>query len=286
MRFGRVVVGAVVLALGMGPSRSARGVDDSEPAEGWITLEPGLEYGVFSSPTRSDSGDSKIRILRIDPGRFELRLMNASASEHGLALTPRDWATRNGLVAAINASMFQVDRRTSVSLMKSKAHTNSPWLSKDKAVLAFDRLDDSVPPVQIIDRQLQDFDTLKDKYETLVQSIRMVSLDGRNVWAPREQRWSTAAIGIDRRGRVLFIHVRSPYTTHELIDVLLQLPIDLRNAMYVEGGPQAQMYVHAGEREYELVGRIDTAFLDSDDTSPAWPVPNVIGVARSAPKSD
>ena len=283
MRIGKVIVGAVVIALGIGRPEPARGVDGGEPADGWITLETGLEYGVVPSPQHSEVGDSKIRVLRIDPDRFELRLLNASASDQGYALTPRDWANRNGLVAAINASMYQTDYRTSVSLMRSKSHTNSPRLSKDKAVLAFDRLDDDVPPVQIIDRQMQDFDTLKEKYASLVQSIRMVSLDGRNVWAPRDERWSTAAIGIDQQGRVLFIHVRSPYSTHEVIDMLLELPLGLRNAMYVEGGPQAQMYVHSGDREFEIAGLVDSAFLDDADSASAWPVPNVIGIVRAAP---
>jgi hypothetical protein len=108
----------------------------------------------------------------------------------------------------------------------------------------------------------------------------MVSLTGQNVWQAQPQRWSTAAIGIDRQGRVLFIHVRSLYTTHDVINALLALPLDLRNAMYVEGGPEAQLYVNAGGHERELIGIYDSGLVDPDATTIAWPIPNVVGVAR------
>jgi hypothetical protein len=175
--------------------------------------------------------------------------------------------------------MYQQDGRTSVSLMTTRAHTNHARLSKDNAVLAFDRLGDDVPPVQIIDRTCQDFDPLRTRYGTLVQNIRMVSCRRNNVWSVQPNKWSTAAIGMDRDGRVLFIHVQSPYSTHDVVNMLLALPIDLQNAMYVEGGPQAQLYVRTREREIELAGFYDTGIM-SGDFGQAWPLPNVVGVVR------
>jgi hypothetical protein len=246
------------------------------PPAAWQTLEPGLELGEFTS-AHAAGGDGVIRILRIDPERWRLRLLNASADPGGQPLTARAWAAKHGLAAAINASMYQADLRSSVSLMRTPGHVNNPRLSRDQAVLAFDRIDPAAPPVQIIDRECQDFDAVSRGYATLVQSIRMVSCTGRNVWTQQPRAWSTAAIGIDRRGRVLFVHARSPHTTHDLIEALLALPIDLRNAMYAEGGHEAQMYVRGGGREYEFVGGADAGSAE-DGPAVAWPVPNVIGV--------
>jgi len=245
-----------------------------KPPEGWVALEPGLDLGEFPATRTSDRGDSIVRVLRADPKHFDLRLMNASAPGQKRALTAREWCARGGLVAATNASMYQTDHRTSVSLMKTATHVNNPRLSKDRAVLAFDRLDLSVPPVALIDRDCDDFESLRGKYGTLVQSIRMISCRRANVWTQQPQRWSTAAIGRDARGRVLFIHARSPYSTHDLIDILLELPLGLVRAMYVEGGPEAQLYVNSGGLEREWVG--------GDENRRAWPVPNVIGIARRA----
>lgn len=207
--------------------------------------------------------------------------MNASAPDQGELRSTQQWGQENGLVAAINASMFQTDLRTSVGLMKTKGHVNNGSLMRHKAVLAFDPLDDGVPPVQIIDRQCQDFAALRERYTSLVQSIRMVSCDGRNVWSQQERKWSTAAIGMDKDGYVLFIHCRSPYSTHDFINILLELPINLKNAMYVEGGVQAQLYIHAasgGERTF--TGSYGLGFSGSADNRRAWPIPNIIGIVR------
>ncbi len=260
------------------PPDSPRGV--AKPRESWRSLEPGLDLGEYPSPRPSDRGDSIVRILRIDPARFDLRLMNASAPGQGRTRTAKEWCTRAGLVAAINASMYQADHRTSVSLMRSAGHINNPRLSKDRAILAFDRLDRSVPPVAIIDRECDDLDALGGRYGALVQSIRMVSCRGENVWSRQPRRWSAAAIGTDGQGRVLFVHVRSPYSTHDLIDVLMDLPLGLARALYAEGGPEAQLYVKSGGFENEWVGSYGSGVNEDDDNHAAWPVPNVIGIAR------
>lgn len=242
----------------------------------WRALDAGLDLGEFTSPLAA-GGDGLIHVLRIDPRRWRLRLLNASAREDGKPLTARAWAKQEGLTAAINASMYQGDMKTSVSLMRAPAHVNNPRLSRDNAILAFDASDPSLPPVQIIDRECQDFEALSGRYGSLVQSIRMVSCTGRNVWSPQEKAWSTAAIGIDRQGRVLFIHARAPYTTHNFVEALLGLPIELKNAMYAEGGHEAQMFVSAGGRQFEYLGGADNG---SDDglAGLAWPIPNVIGI--------
>jgi hypothetical protein len=280
----RCAVTALGAILALLLKATAAIADDALPTGMWAALEPGLELAVFPAVEAPPVTDA-IHVLRIDPRRFQLRLLNASAPGHDGALTPRDWCARNGLVAVINASMYQRDYRTSVSLMKTNGHTNNPRLTKDKAVLAFNPRDDGVPAVQIIDRQYQNFDALSLRYDTFVQSIRMVSLAGANVWQPQAQKWSTAAIAIDRRGQVLFIHASVPYATHDLINVLLALPLDLRNAMYVEGGPEAQLYVRSGRREVELVGRYDTGILGASAHPGAWPLPNVIGVMRITPEA-
>jgi hypothetical protein len=269
--------------------RPASGEQEKErqaAARGWRTLEPGLELGQLPSPKPSALGDSMIRLLRIDPGRFDFRLLNASADKKGRGLTARRWCIEEGLVAAVNASMYQQDYRTSISLMRTRTHVNNPRLSKDMSILAFDRLDPGVPPVMIIDRQCEEFDVWKEKYGTFVQSIRMLSCKGKNVWTQQPKEWSTAAIGTDERGNVLFIHVRSPFSTHDLIDILRTLPIALSRAMYVEGGPEAQLFVRSGGEEHEFVGSYETAFMENDDNDQAWAVPNVVGITRRAGASE
>ncbi|HWN82853.1 MAG TPA: phosphodiester glycosidase family protein [Candidatus Udaeobacter sp.] len=276
-----LLAGDCALALAASPAdrpRSAVAADSLFRA-----LEPGLELAELPMPPaeNGNSGDGGLVALRIDPERFDLRLLNASASEAGEPRSARQWCADSGLVAAINASMFQTDQRTSVSLMQSAEHVNNARLSKDRAVLAFDRADTTVPRADIIDLTCQDFEALRPRYRGLVQSIRMVSCKGENTWSQQPRRTSIAAIAVDSRGRVLFLHCRTPYTTHDFIAALLDLQLDIAKAMYTEGGSQAQVYLRSGEVELERNGKLEGgALIDIQDASAAWPIPNVIGIVR------
>jgi hypothetical protein len=278
----------LMLISGSCPVGAETGRQDKNAAAdgdaGWQKLAEGLELGIFSSHLPAEIGDTKIRVLRIDPQRFTLRLLNASAVKNGRPLSAKEWSRQNGLVAAINASMYQADYKSSVSLMRTQTHVNNPRLSKDMAILAFDRKQSDIPRVKIIDRQCDDFDTWKNKYGTMIQSIRMISCTGKNVWKQQPQKWSTAAIAVDDRERVLFIHVGSPYSTHDVIEALKQLPLSITRAMYAEGGPQAQLYIHIGDREYEFVGNYEIELHGNIKNLISRPVPNVLGISMRAKK--
>ncbi len=276
----------LLMSLGSFVANAEQQAQKSSPenSSAWQQLAPGLELGEFTAPHASDFGDSKVRVLRIDPQRYRLRLLNASASKNGRPLTAKQWSQQNGLVAAINASMYQEDYKSSVSLMRTRAHVNNPRLSKDMTILAFDRKVADVPLVKLIDRQCEDIKVWQKKYTTMIQSIRMISCTGENVWAQQPQKWSTAAIGVDQQNRILFIHVGSPYSTHDLINILKRLPLDISRAMYAEGGPQAQMYINTGRHEYEFVGSYEIDIQGDMKKLISRPVPNVVGISLKESK--
>jgi len=185
------------------------------------------------------------------------------------------------MVAAINAGMYRADHTTSVGYMRTRTHVNNGRLSRERAILAFDSNEDDLPEVRIIDRDCESLDDYKGSYGSFLQSIRMVSCRGENVWEPNGRRFSTAAIGTDTSGRLLLIHAKSAWTTHDFIEVLMSLPIDLDRAMYAEGGAQAQLYVQAGDFRDEFLGAIEGGLPGIDSSfGAAWPIPNVLGVVR------
>jgi hypothetical protein len=270
-------VASAVLVVALLASLAPTGADDAVP---WALLEPGLEYAEVLSPRPAAEGDSLIRIARIDPARFSVVLLNASALPDGAPRTARDWAARHGLAVAINASLYQTDHRTSTSLMRSRQHVNNPRLSRHNAVLLFDRRDPELPPVQLVDRTCRDLGSVADRYAGAVQGIRMISCKRANVWTQQPKPWSNAAVGVDGAGRLLFIHMRAPLSTHDFAEALLALPLGLRETMYVEGGPEAQLYVHAGDRQIEAVGSHGSSGFAGLAGTFAMPIPNVLGVRR------
>jgi hypothetical protein len=253
--------------------------DDPEDSA-WQQLEPGLDYGSFKASVDPDNATAEVRVLRINPRLFDLVLLNASRLDDGGLRTARSWSREHTLLAAINASMYQEDRRTSVSLMKTRTHCNNAYVSKDQCVLAFDPTETDLPQVKLIDRECEKLDGWQERYGTLVQSIRMLSCKGNNVWSQQPRKSSIAAIGMDAKGQVLFIHMSTPHSTHDMINVLKELPLQLQGAMYLEGSAPAQLYIQHPALELEATGSWCSETAPEQQRSFAPPIPNVIGVVR------
>jgi len=246
----------------------------------WSKVENGLFLGQFDPPYETPVKDSKIIILKINPRYYSFKLL--CASELGnIRLTPKEWCKKYDLTAAINAGMYQKDGLTNVGYMKNYSHLNNPRLnSAYKAVLAFNRVDVRVPEIQIIDLKCQDFETLRPKYQTFIQGIRMISCNQENVWSKQDRSWSLAVLGVDREGSVLFILSEAPYSGYDFNNVLLSLPLSIFNATYLEGGPEASLYFSATGTELEKVGIYGMGPDGSVVRSGAYPIPNVIGITK------
>jgi len=257
----------------------------NDPQNTWKKIDKGLYWGIFDSPQKAELGDSKITIVKIDPNYYSFKLL--SASEHNNErLTTKDWSKKFNLIGTVNAGMFQKDLITHVGYMKNSQHINNPNLMNDKAVLGFNASDSTVPEIQIIDRECQDFNTLKKKYNTLIQNIRVVDCNQKNVWRQQDKKWSMIVLGIDKNGNVLFIFCRSPYSVHDFINILFTLPISLYNAMYLEGGPEASMYLSSLYIELNLSGSFETGFTTTNAFSVPLPIPNVIGFVKKETVKD
>jgi uncharacterized protein YigE (DUF2233 family) len=265
-----------VLLLFLVLIETARVCSETSP---WRELEEGLLIGEFVPEQRYGSGDARILVIKVDPLKYSFRLLSSSENG-GKKMTVKEWGETHGLVAAFNAGMYQEDGHTSVGYMKNFKHLNNGRLNKNNAVLAFNPVDASVPEIQIIDRECQDWGSFRGKYQTLVQSIRMVSCEQKNVWSAEGSAWSTLALGMDKTGRVLIVFSQQPYRVHDLIEMLLSLPLSLHNAMYLEGGPQASVYLSTKDLRLEKHGGWEG---NPDGYSPiqvSWPIPNVLGIVK------
>ena len=249
---------------------------------GWQRLDDGLYVGEFDPKQKSKIWNHKIVILKIDPKFYSFRLL--SASEHDRkSRTVKQWCNEFGLVAAINASMYQsTDQLKSTGYMKNYSHFNNSQINKHfGSLMLFNPIESSLPKVRIIDRRFQkDWKGLVTKYNSVVQNYRMITNGEKMGWAQQAKRYSTAAIGVDTDDNVLFILSRSPYSTHDFIHILLSLPIHIKNAMYAEGGPQAILYFKTDGTEVRLTGSYETDVTGYDAHESVGAIPNVIGIVE------
>jgi len=224
--------------------------------------------------------NARITILRIDAHLWELQATGASSTGENANHTAREWCEAQGLTAAINAGMFKTDGKTHVGFMRFREQTNNGKANNYQSVAAFDPHDPKLAAFHIFDLdapQVTVQSILKD-YDSAVQNLRLIKHPGSNQWSEQSRMWSEAALGEDDAGHVLFIFSRTPFSMHDLNEEMLAAGIGIVAAQHLEGGPEAQLYVHAGSFKLEQFGSYETSFRENDSNPAPWPIPNVLGV--------
>jgi len=239
----------------------------------WRHLQTGVELAVIGAR-------DPLYVVRIDPHRA--RLQAALASESGTPRTAGEWCQTAGLSVAINLGMFQSDGRSNVGYLRHASHLNNGRWNAYRSVLALNPKDLSRPP--LVWRDLDQTSATADLsgYDLVLQNLRLIADDRKNVWAASGKRWSEAAIAVDSHDRLLFLFSRAPYAMRDFNQFILGLPLDITRAMHVEGGPEASLSIHAEGVNLDLCGSHETGFRADDSNHEQWPLPNVLGVLRES----
>ncbi|MBF0520719.1 MAG: phosphodiester glycosidase family protein [Nitrospirae bacterium] len=246
----------------------------------WIRLDTGLEFAEFEALADTTGDSVKISVLRVNPTNYELKLFTI-ADLGGMSMSAKEWAKKYKLLAVTNAGMYQEDGKTNVGFMKSKGRILNSRISKAyKTMLTLEPKDKNDREFQIIDMECEKDDKKIDKYMTVIQNIRMISCNQENVWTPQTNVWSIAALGMDKSGNILFLMSVTPMTVHDFIKILLQLPLKIHVAMYLEGGKQASLYINTGGREIERAGKTGVNISSKNTGDLFWPIPNVLGLVK------
>lgn len=264
------------LAAGTPPVPPETADAAASPDIPWIRQE-GLAFAELPLPLRDGPGP-RVAVVRLSPDVFDFVLCAVGRGKHP-PLTLRQWAQREGLEAAINASMYLPDGVTSTGYLREGSYANNSRLARRfGAFFVAGPDDDALPAATIIDRDEPDWQARLARYRLVIQNYRLISGDGRILWKPGGPRSAISAVGADAEGHILFLHCREPLDAYSFADGLLRLPLRLRAVMYVEGGGQAGLVLRAGGLEREFNGRSAAEFLPAGSIRAA--LPNVLGARR------
>lgn len=240
----------------------------------WVPLAKGLALAEIPVDTGSLTPAS-ITALRISPTDFEFVLL--MRSKVGDAYTPAEWAERYNLTAVINASMYLPDNSKSTGFMRDKSHVNNGFIHHSfGSFFVAQPKKKNLPAVDIIDRHEQHSRNLLPDYCVVVQNYRLFSSSKKPLWPKKAKQASIAAVGKDQAGNIVFIHCRAPMTVRIFTQKLLESPLQLEAAMYVEGGPEASLYVSTPKETRTWAGRYMGDFWNTE--SKQWVLPNVLGI--------
>jgi hypothetical protein len=253
----------------------------ADPPPAWKSFHTGGEYAKFKIVEKPNLGDGFLHAARFAPNlvKFDFYL----AAERGdKTRTAAQWCTEFGLIAVINAGMYQTDYRKNVGyLQHGETINNLGWKQTYQALFAFDPRSADQPKAAMFDLDAPGGKEVHKKYKSAVQNLRLIKGKGVNVWGKQEKQWSEAAVAMDAKGRILFLFSRTPLTMWEFNEKIGKLPLEIVRAMHVEGGPEASFSICSPNLALHLNGSFETGFNESDNESHQWPIPNVIGVSKS-----
>jgi hypothetical protein len=247
----------------------------------WHILHKGLSFCEVDAPEKSILNDSKIFILKADP-----RLCNFSllcASQHGKQNRTADgWAKEFGANVVINAGMFNmVNKSANKGYLKSFSHINNPKINGNyNVMMGINPKGNSDTSMIISDMTCRDWSSVGANYNTLCQGMRMIDCNGNPMaWDKRPGQACSMVIGAtDSIGNIYFVFTRSPYTHQKMIGFLFVLIPNIRTTVYLEGGPEASLFIQTGDTVISKIGSYVSKTYPNDKNDHFWKIPNVIGI--------
>ena len=247
----------------------------------WTTLSEGLEYIEQLAPQTSKIGDSKLSILRITPSNFQFDIHCASNYD-SVARDLYKWADLFKLNIVFNAGMYNLRKRLeSRGYLGSRENlNNSLFLYGFNAMIAIGPKEKSANEICIFDLTCESWELRKNQFHSFAQGIRMLDCNGNPITWARVQSCSMLVAAEDNNGLFYLIFCRSPYTQNEMIQFLHKMPYKLRNAIYLEGGPETSLLIDVNGHCIEKVGSWVSKTYEKDSNKNFWKLPNVIGIKK------
>ncbi|MFM6934738.1 MAG: phosphodiester glycosidase family protein [Flavobacteriales bacterium] len=249
----------------------------------WVTLTKGMEYREIDAPTKSFIGDSKISILRLDRQLFDFNIYSASKYDS----MPRDlhaWADTFQLNVVFNAGMYSLTNPlSSRAYLKTGFHVNNGTLLENfNLMLAMNPTVKHRNEVEILDLTCENFNEMNGEFMSYAQGLRMIDCNGSPMyWKKKIQSCSMIIAAEGGDGKFYLIFCRSPYTHNQMIDFMIGMPYHLRNAIYLEGGPETSLLIDVNGHCIEKVGSWVSGTWESDKNNHFWRLPNVVGIKKS-----
>lgn len=224
-----------------------------------------------------DVGDRTITLVRVDLRRYAFRFLTAREG----APRPLDaWVRDQHLAGAINAGMFLEDRRPCGFLQSHGEVIQARTPERFHGVVAFDPVRPDGAPFAVGGLGCPGtLASLRQSHGSVLQARNvLVDCHARPTdW--RTNRFSAAALGVDREGRAVLVHVRTPYRMSVLARMLAAPALGIRGLVYMEGGPEASVVVDAEGARVGEMGSWEDGFHEADDEHAYWELPNVVGFA-------
>jgi hypothetical protein len=233
----------------------------------WRVLAEGFEVAELPAVSEGKEVD-RLLLARIDPARFRLEVHNRPAGDR----EPSDWLQALGAVFVINGSYFS-RTGTPDTPFKSQGIPLGPddYDARHGAFVA------SAASAHVIDLAGGNWrDALTASSEAMVSYPMLIGADGRSR-AKGDERWlaNRSFVGEDRAGRIVLGTTADAFFSLSRLAVFLrEVPLDLKLALNLDGGPVACQGVALGGYTRDFCGTTELAVHDGVLKRLASVIPN------------
>jgi hypothetical protein len=81
----------------------------------------------------------------------------------------------------------------------------------------------------------------------------------------------------DVNHNIILAFSRTPLSANQMSEVLLNIPINVHSAMYLEGGPECCLYIRTPDTLISKIGSYVSLTFPTDTNTRYWHLPNIIG---------
>lgn len=187
--------------------------------------------------------DNRLIIHRAHPAVTPLELYNSRSRP---SLSVDRVASQYGFAVVINAAMFAKDYVTSIGYMKNFDYVNNPAVSnRMRGFLLFNPKSKNSPAIKI--GGAGDLPA----YHTAFQSHRVWIPGSGPLWKKgKTVDFRIGLVGVDGKNRVLFFFHPEVIDVHDMVAQIIELKLDLKGLLYLDGGNHATLYQGPGERSF------------------------------------
>jgi hypothetical protein len=247
----------------------------------WTRLSPGLELARIPFSFEILCGDSAVTLFRIhrESAGFHLHSANGRGKK---AMTAEDWAESEDADLVFNAGMYIPGTRKA----KAQMMASGKWIQKE-SLSSFGGIFFLDGPTQqsflLADKSSLKAGEEKTDFDSYFECMRLV--DGNGIplsWEKKKQRCSMLVAAEDSSGNFILAFCRSPMLHSVMAKFLSDLPLGLRNAFYMEGGPETSIFLRLPNgQKFKWIGTYVSETWERNDNQEFRTLPNVVGIKFS-----
>ena len=248
------------------------------PGPHWRTLRPGVEFATLRGEPYCRYGSATIAALRLDPSHVRIRVRHFTHEPESRPLDILEWQRRSGALAVFNAGQYYGDY-SYMGLLASggKVISRRTHPTFKAALVAGHRAGSRAIRVLDLSRERLDPDSLG--WDEVAQSFMLFDRDGTVRVRHSDLVATRTAVAEDRGGRIVVLTSEGGYTLWDFAQLLKTLPLELSQAMAMDGGLEAEMVVSAAHFRYASFGQWEHGRAPRDAPPPPVALPAVITVS-------